>query len=102
MNIVIGAPPIIGDAKKSIKERCEGLIEAKILDIRQSRKPARIPPSGEKDRRSASHVSDPLGGRVVTLLIPEGHRIPDNLTKGNFRIFVRFQPVRQKSNQPAN
>ena len=98
MNIVIGAPPNIGDAKKSIKKHSEGFIEAKILDIRQPRKLTRTPPEGQHDRRSGNPASDPLGGRVVTLLIPEGYRIPDNLAKESFRILVRFMPVRQKSN----
>jgi len=90
MEIVIGAPPPVGAAKKNRKERLSEFIEAKILGIRQPRKHFPSPPIGEKDRRSENHTSDPMGGRVLTLLIPDGYKVPNNIRKGDFRILMRF------------
>ena len=90
MEIVIDAPPPVGAAKKNRKERPSEFIEAKILGMRQPRKHFPSPPVGEKDRRSKNHISDPMGGRVLTLLIPDGYKVPNNIRNGDFRILMRF------------
>jgi len=95
MEIVIGAPPPVGTAKKNRNERPSEFVEAKILDARQPRKYFLSPPIGEKDRRSENHISDPMGGCVLTLLIPEGYKVPNNIRNGDFRILMRFVPGRQ-------
>ena len=94
MEIIIGAPPRVGAAEKNRKERQGEFVEGKILGVRQPRKYFLNPPMGEKDRRSESHISDPMGGRVLTLLIPDGYKVPNNIENGEFRILMRFVPTR--------
>jgi hypothetical protein len=94
MEIVIGAPPRVGAAKKNRKEQQSEFVEGKILGVRQPRKYLLNPPVGEQDRRSENHVSDPMGGRVLTLLIPDGYKVPNNIRNGEFRILMRFVPAR--------
>jgi hypothetical protein len=94
MEIVIGAPPRIGTAKKNRSEHRGEFVEGKLLGVRQPRKPVLYSPAREADRRSENHAADPVGGRVVTLLIPEGYKVPNNIASGDFRILMRFVPVR--------
>ena len=94
MEIVIGAPPRVGNAKRNRSERPGEFVEGKLLGVRQPRKPVLYSPAREEDRRSENHVADPMGGRVLTLLIPEGYKVPNNIGNGDFRILMRFVPVR--------
>ena len=94
MEIVIGAPPRVGAAKRNRKERQSEFVEGKLLGVRQPRKFVLNPPTGEDDRRSENHVADPMGGRVLTLLIPDGYKVPNNIGNGDFRILMRFVPTR--------
>lgn len=51
-------------------------VEARILSIR--------------DKRDNEGPGDVGSGRVVTLLVPEGHKIPRGVESGEYRIHLRF------------
>ena len=91
MEIVIGAPVRVGPPPKRSPSKESGYVEAKILNVRQPRRRRERPP-GEGDRRHANVFEDPVGGRVMVLLVPEGYNIPPDIASGNYRIFLRFAP----------
>ena len=90
MEIVIGAAPRVGPPPKRTPTAGGGFVEAKILNVRQPRR-RRENRSGQGDRRQRD-AQDPVGGRVMVLLIPEGYNIPTDITSGDYRIFLRFVP----------
>jgi hypothetical protein len=76
MNIVIGETVRIGP---SAQYRAEGealSVEARLLEI--------------KDRREPSDSGRVSSGRVITLLVPEGQKIPRGVESGDYRIYLRF------------
>lgn len=91
MEIVIGAAPRVGPPPKRSPAAGGGFVEARVLNVRQPRRRRERPP-GESDRRQADAVQDPVGGRVMVLLVPEGYNIPPDIESGNYRIFLRFAP----------
>ncbi|HDL07349.1 MAG: hypothetical protein DRG59_04085 [Deltaproteobacteria bacterium] len=89
MDIVIGATSPVGQPpRKSVGPG--NFIEAAILNIRPPRRGQGKPPAGRTDRRSDKYSGDPVGSRVVVLLVPEGSAIPNDIDSGNYRIFLRF------------
>lgn len=90
MRIVIGDTPAIGPAGQYRPEMESGMVEARVLDIRQPRKRRGDPPTGQVERRENEAAADPVSGRIVTLLVPEGYKLPRGLESGNYRIFLRF------------
>jgi hypothetical protein len=91
MEIVIGAAPRVGPPPKRGPSGGPGFVEARVLNVRQPRRRRERPP-GEGDRRHDAAVQDPVGGRVMVLLVPEGYNIPPDIDSGNYRIFLRFAP----------
>ena len=91
MEIVIGRTPPVGPPPAKAAGSGE-FIEAKMLNLRPPRRRRGTPP-GQKERRNRSggiNASDPVGGRVMTLLIPNGFAIPQDIESGDYRIFLRF------------
>jgi len=56
-------------------------VEAKLLEIRDGR--------GTADSGNAG------SGRIITLLVPEGQKIPRGVESGEYRIYLRFVHRRQ-------
>ena len=81
MNIVIGETVKIGPAAQYRSEAESQSVEARLLEIRDRREPA--------DSGGASR------GRVITLLVPEGQKIPRGVESGDYRIYLRFVHRRQ-------
>jgi hypothetical protein len=94
MEIVIGATPRVGPPPKKASGTAGGYVEAKVLNVRPPRRRQAQPP-GDNDRRHNKNSSDPAGGRVMVLLIPEGYTLPQDIGSGNYRIFLRFVPNRK-------
>jgi hypothetical protein len=90
MRIVIGDTPRVGAAGQYRSDLEPAMLEAKLLDIRKPRKRSGDPPVGQAERRGSGDPADPASGQVLTLLIPEGHRIPRGVESGNYRIYLRF------------
>ncbi|RMG47401.1 MAG: hypothetical protein D6718_03740 [Acidobacteria bacterium] len=88
MDFVIGRIPPPGSAAER-RGRTEGQIEARILHVREPRRRRRGPGDGP-ERRRAAQETDPPGARVLVVLVPEAHRLPDDLAEGNYRLFLRF------------
>ncbi len=56
-------------------------LDAKLLSIR--------------DKRDNEAAGEPVSARIVTLLVPEGQRIPRGAESGEYRIQLRFVHRRQ-------
>jgi hypothetical protein len=65
-------------------------IEAQILNVRAPRQRQRQRPDRTPNRRRDKTHADPPGSRVLVLLVPEAHRLPDDLDEGNYRILLRI------------
>ena len=94
MEIVIGATPRIGQPGKKTEGR-GAYVEAKVLNIRPPRRRREGPEAGRPDRRNRGAGHDPATGRVMVLMIPEGHSVPRDIASGNYRVFLRFAPKRK-------
>lgn len=64
-------------------------IEAKVLAIRAPRKRTTAVQS-QPERRKNPQQRDPSGGRILVLMIPDGHQLPDGIERGSYRVFLRF------------
>ena len=96
MEIVIGNIPPLKNPSSPGMAPGGGIVEGKLLNIRPPRKGRQQPPpAGQRERRRKATVRDNPGGRVVTLFIPEGYKIPKDLDSGNYRLFLKFMPRRK-------
>jgi len=83
-----GAPPVGAPATKVAVSA--GAVEGKVLGVRAPRRRGGNPPEQQSERRLGEPSSDPPGGRVLILLIPDGQALPDGLETGSWRVFLRF------------
>jgi lipopolysaccharide export system protein LptA len=81
MNIVIGETGKIGPAAQQRLESEPVAVEARLLEIR--------------DKRETAGSGNVVSGRIVTLLVPEGQKIPRGVESGEYRIYLRFVHRRQ-------
>ncbi len=89
MDIRVGSIARITDSGDS--SRSSGApVEAKLLAVRAPRLRGDRPPSGAERRDSKAASRDPIGGKVLVLMIPDGTRLPDDLETGAYRVFLRF------------
>jgi hypothetical protein len=66
-------------------------IEARILHVRPPRRRRDGRDSDQPDMRApGSAQADPPGAQVLVLLVPEAHKLPDNIGDGSYRVFLRF------------
>jgi hypothetical protein len=91
MDVVIGRIPQIvstGDQRPDLAVP----IEAKVLHVRQPRRSADPNRASGNPRRMVKRNAqvDPPGARVLLLLVPDAHRLPEDLTEGPYRIFLRI------------
>ena len=77
MRIVIGETTEISSAGQYRPDNETISMEARLLEIRD-----------RKETESGTVVS----GRVITLLVPEGQKIPRGVESGDYRIYLRFVP----------
>jgi hypothetical protein len=93
MDFVVGRIPPPGAPSERSQAR-QGQVEARVLHVRPPRGRRREEPdprSGSREeRRSGSASVDPPGARVLVLLVPDAHRLPDELMNGDYRVFLRF------------
>ena len=81
MDIFIGETARIGPADQYRPEGEAVAVEARLLEIR--------------DKRETGDSGSAGSGRVITLLVPEGQKIPRGVESGNYRIYLRFVHRRQ-------
>jgi hypothetical protein len=81
MNIVIGETVGIGASAQFRPDGEAVSVEARLLEIR--------------DRRETSSSGSVSSGRVITLLVPDGQKIPRGVESGDYRIYLKFVHRRQ-------
>ncbi|HOV84926.1 MAG TPA: hypothetical protein PLM79_01080 [Syntrophobacteraceae bacterium] len=92
MDIILGTNPVKGSHPRTTASGGGTTVEARILYQRPCRKSRGTPPSGQRERRHRRSLADPPNGRVVFLLVPEGNRLPRDLSNANYRVFLRLVP----------
>jgi hypothetical protein len=80
MDIVIGEPVKIGLAAQYRPEGEASSVEARLLEIR--------------DRKEGANAGI-MSGRIITLLVPDGQKIPRGVESGEYRIYLKFVHKRQ-------
>jgi len=86
MEIIIGSIPPIGPTPPRAAE-IGPTVEAHLLHIRPPRKGI-AGPSGVE--RRGKRVSDPLKGRVLTLLVPNADALPKDIDTEKYKVILRF------------
>jgi hypothetical protein len=76
MRIVIGESTEVGTTAQYRPDNEPFLVEARLLEIR--------------DRRETTDSGGVISGRVVTLLVTEGQKIPRGIESGDYRIYLKF------------
>jgi len=76
MRIVIGESNEVGSAGQYRPESEPVSVEARLLEIRE--------------KREAADSGSVVSGRIITLLVPEGQKIPRGVESGEYRIYLRF------------
>jgi hypothetical protein len=64
-----------------------GAVEAELLHVREPRQNA-IGPAGKERRKQFRQ--DPVKGRVLTLLVPDGTVLPKDLDPKKYKVMLRF------------
>ena len=86
VDIVIGAIQPTGPSNKP-STTAGGSIEAELLDIREPRH-AISGPAGKERRKQFRQ--DPVNGRILTILVPNGTILPKNLDARHYKVMLRF------------
>jgi len=81
MRIIIGETAKTGPAAQHGLDNEPVSVEARFLEIR--------------DRRESAGSGNAGSGRIITLLVPEGQKIPRGVESGDYRICLRFIHRRQ-------
>ncbi len=89
MEIVIGAVPQTGSPNRRIKTKGAG-VEARMLSVRPTRRKNGFLSYGTTEKRGRTKLPDPVGGRVLTLIVPDGLKLPSDLSSEKYRVFLRF------------
>ncbi|MFQ5718796.1 MAG: hypothetical protein ACE5IK_04530 [Acidobacteriota bacterium] len=93
LDITIGSTERISSSGSSAGAGPAGeVLEGRVLNVRRARGSGKRGGGAATERRgrNARQARDPLGARVVTLMIPEGHRLPPRLASDGYRALVRF------------
>lgn len=88
MEIVLGAiqPPALPLVKSSVQNSLP--IEGELLHVRAPRR-GTAGPSG-RERRS-SKGRDPVKGKVLTIMVPDGDALPRDLAPEDYTLVLRFK-----------
>ena len=87
MDVTIGPVSRVGD-RSDTRDGAGTQLEARLLHVRGSRR--RPGPVATEERAAGSPAVDPPGARVLTLLVPDGFKLPPDLDQGRYRVFLRF------------
>ncbi len=86
VDILIGGIPPAGPPVSPTRPAAAG-VEAELLNIRSPRKRI-IGPKGRERRKQFRQ--DPVGGKVLTILVANGNILPKNLNTKDYRVVLRF------------
>lgn len=82
MDIKVGNIAPTGGTGDRARNQPQGTIEARLLALRTPRR-----------RNRQGHPArdrDPVNGRVLVLMVPDGTQLPADLDGGAWRVFLRF------------
>ncbi len=87
VDIVIGSVNPIGSPVSKPGVTPGGTVEAELLDIREPRHTI-TGPNGKERRKQFRQ--DPVNGRVLTILVPNGTILPKDLDARHYKVMLRF------------
>ncbi len=90
MEIIIGSMMPLKHNSLKAQATISGPVEARVLHVRPPRKGIAGPLGME--RRVKEQV-DPLRGRVLTIMVPDGEALPSDLDSENYKVILRFQKM---------
>ena len=89
VDIIVGAiPPAGPPTEKMPSGTGSGFVEAEILNVRQGRKRRASP--GQEERRKEFR-RDPAASKVLTIMVGEGTKLPDDLDGRRYTVQMRFR-----------
>ena len=87
MEIIIGSiPPLPAQGQKPPAKKGEA-IEAELLHVRPPRKGIAVPSGRERRTKDAS---DPLQGKVLTLMVPDAAQLPADIDTARYAVTLRL------------
>ena len=87
VDIIVGAVTPTGAPLSKPGITPGGAVEAELLNIREPRQ-AISGPSGKERRKQFRQ--DPVNGRVLTILVPNGTILPKDLDARHYKVMLRF------------
>ena len=90
MEIIVGTISPLKENPKEQQYASSRPVEARILNVRPPRKGI-AGPSGME--RRGKGVSDPLRGRVLTIMVPDSEVLPKDIDTANYKVVMRFQKM---------
>jgi len=90
MDLLVGATAKVADTA-DVGDVRRNQLEARVLAIRPARRERREEGRAAERRTTPAKRRDPVGGRVLVLLVPDGAKLPADLADGKFRVFLRFK-----------
>jgi len=86
VDIIVGGIPPAGPPISPARRTGTG-VEAELLNIRSPRQRI-IGPKGRERRKQFRQ--DPINGKVLTVLVPNGTLLPGDLDCKNYKVVLRF------------
>ncbi len=94
MDISIGPTEGVNPLQPRKPAEGEGPLTARILRVRPARYGRRSPQGERREgRRRGEPKFDPPGAKVLTLLIGDGARVPEDVGSGKWELVVSFRRI---------
>ncbi len=87
VDIVIGGAQPLAPPPVNKPGTTGGALEAVVLNVRPARRGI-SGPAGRERRKMLRR--DPPGGKVLTIMVPNGTNLPKNLTSQSHKVLLRF------------
>lgn len=87
MEIIIGSIPPLPAQGQRLPEKSSGRIDAQLLNVRPPRKGIAGPSGRERRTKDAS---DPLRGRVLTIMVPDATQLPADIDTVRYDVSIRL------------
>lgn len=87
MEIVIGSIPPLSPQSPKVPQKGATFIEAQLLHVRPPRKGIAGPSGRERRHKQAQ---DPIKGRVLTIMIPDGSLLPPDIETARYEVSIRL------------
>lgn len=87
MEIIIGSIPLMQQQAQKLPAKGGSFLEAQLLHVRPPRKGI-AGPSGRE--RRTKQGSDPLRGRVLTIMVPDATKLPPDIDTARYDVTIRL------------